>query len=102
MRDATVWEVSIDTTRAGLERCMRALLLTGSTLTSHFRLSGGLGRGVSAFMLVGIPVGAEAHFDEIARPIDRRPAARVRLSRAGRAAWQHSAEHDERDWIDRS
>ena len=67
------WLVTIDTTRLGLERCMRALLMTGSQLRRHHRIgSHPLGRGVSAWLLVAIPEWQESRFDEICRPVERR------------------------------
>lgn len=68
------WDVSIATTRVGLERCMRAILLTRATLTDHFRMGNfPLGRGISAFLRVQIPEGEEDRFVELAKPEDFRP-----------------------------
>ncbi|MDP3908875.1 MAG: hypothetical protein Q8Q14_00650 [Gemmatimonadales bacterium] len=73
------WDVDIDTTRVGLERCMRALIETESTMTSSMRLSKRMGRGVSAFLRVHVPEGREANFRAIARPIEMRPMPRVQV-----------------------
>jgi hypothetical protein len=74
------WDVTIPTTKVGLERCMRALLLTGSHMTSHFRLGDfDLGRGISAFLRVQIPEGLEDRFRELAQPEDMHPPSKINL-----------------------
>lgn len=75
------WDVSIDTTKAGLERLGRALIETSSRLTDSFVLgSHKLGRGVSAHLRVFIPEGHEQEFDRIAKPIERRPPPKLVLN----------------------
>ena len=71
-------DVDIDTTKAALERLARALIVTDTTLTCSMVIGRHeLGRGVSAFLRVFIPPGNEARFDEICRPIKRRPPPKV-------------------------
>lgn len=73
-RSATFWpwDVSIDTTRPALARCMEAILETRSRLTSSLIALGGdypLGRGVSADIRVEIAEGWEDRFRWLAHPI---------------------------------
>ena len=81
MRTMHPWAVDIDTTKVGLEHCMRALIVTGSALTSSMTLGGvgwdRFGRGYTAFLRVQIPEGAEARVDSICLPIERRRASTV-------------------------
>lgn len=69
MAPKTFWNCDIDTTKSGLERFARALLMTGSTMTSSFILSHHFGRGVSAFTRVLVPDDRKEEFEEIAKPI---------------------------------
>ncbi len=64
------WDVSIATSRVGLERCMRALLETRSIITDSFRTAADipLGRGVSSHLRVFIPEGKQEEFLEICKP----------------------------------
>lgn len=80
--DRRPWDVSIITTKVGLERCMRALLLTGSHLTGHFRIGSDLplGRGISAFLRIQVPEGEEERFREIAQPDSMGPPPRIELA----------------------
>lgn len=71
------WDVDIDTTRPALERCMRALLLTGSTLTDSMRPRFELGRGVSALLRIHVPEGEHDRFRDLCRPIEMRPPPQI-------------------------
>lgn len=74
------WEVSISTSGAALQRCMRALLLTKSKLTSSYRLGDyPLGRGISAFLMVVVPEGSEEEFRTIAKPEYMKPPSRLQV-----------------------
>ncbi len=67
--DYRPWDVDIDTAKVSLERTMRALLVTGSTMTDHMRIGDyPLGRGISAFLRVQIPDGREDEFRSICKP----------------------------------
>jgi translation elongation factor EF-1beta len=79
--DYRPWDVDIDTTKAALERCMRALLMTGSLLTCHMRLSRDLplGRGITAILRVQILDGREGEFDDICKPQIRVEPGRIQL-----------------------
>jgi len=65
------YEVFIDTTKPALERAMRAILLTRSTVTRTQLFGLPLGRRVRATLSVEIPLGQEADFDSICCPIER-------------------------------
>lgn len=68
------YECAVDTTRVGLERLARALLVTDSHLTSSLIPAGfPLGRGVSATVLVLVPDGRGEWFSQECRPIRMRP-----------------------------
>ena len=69
------WDCDIDTTRAGLERFARGLILCGGRMTSSFTLGKDLGRGVSAFTRIQLQRSKAEAFCEIVQPIDglRRP-----------------------------
>jgi hypothetical protein len=58
------WDTDCDATKAGLERFMRALIITGSHFTSSFTLAPVERpcRGVSVFFRVWIPEGREGVF----------------------------------------
>lgn len=74
------WEISIDTTNAGLERLARAILLCGATVSSTLvNPSYPLGRGVSATLMVRLPEGQEDRFRVRCRPIDMRAPARIQV-----------------------
>lgn len=79
MVEVTYWDVDIDTTRIALERCMRALITTGSAMMDSLTLgtNGRLGRGVSALLRVRIPAGRENAFREICQPFSMRAPPRV-------------------------
>lgn len=70
-----LWHVDIDTSKAALERCMRALLVTDAALLGGRRsrmvplplLS--WGRGVSALLVVELAEGSERRFVQMARPV---------------------------------
>lgn len=70
------WHISIDTTKAALERLARALLKTDSGLEggklSRIMPRFKFGRGISAHLVVKVPEGQEDMFREIARPIAMR------------------------------
>ena len=76
-------EVTIASTRVGLERAMRAVILTGSQVLGSFRLCEDLGRGVSVFLHVSIPLGELGRFREIAQPEDVRQVAAVAVDGGG-------------------
>lgn len=72
------WHVYIDTSKAALERCMRALLLLDAGLVSG-KYSRMLprrrqwGRGVTAAVVIDIPEGSERRFVQMARPVHMVP-----------------------------
>jgi len=74
------WEVSIDTTRIGLERLARALISTESQLINSYIFGDyPLGRGISAQLLIKIPKGNEETFKELCKPEDMRPPSRLQV-----------------------
>jgi len=75
------WDVDIDTTKAALERTMRALVKTDSTMTDSMTLSNTMpwGRWVMAFLRVHIPGGREGEFRELAKPYRMAPPPRIQL-----------------------
>lgn len=85
------YEISIDTTRAGMQRLGEALLRTGaglecgplSRMIPHYPL----GRGISATLIVQVPSSAREEFFDICRPnYMAKPAkAQVQCSTPGRA-----------------
>ena len=80
-RSAWPWDVDIDTTSAGLERCMRAIIVTESVMTCSFRVRLGekLGRGVTAFTRIQIPVGRDVEFRQYCAPVSMRPPSRIQI-----------------------
>lgn len=80
-RSAWPWDVDIDTSRAALERCMRAIVVTESVMTCSFRVRRGekLGRNVTAFTRIQIPAGRDSEFREICQPFGMRPPSRVQV-----------------------
>lgn len=56
------WEVSVDTSRIGLERFATALLMTKAHLKDSITLFGTLGRGVTSIAHVALLEGTEEKF----------------------------------------
>ena len=75
------WDVSVDTTRPALSRCMEAILETRSRLTDSMIALGSrkypLGRGVSAEIRVQITEGWEDRFRWLAHPISMTAPPRI-------------------------
>ena len=78
IRETWPWDVGIDTTKAALQRCMAALILTDATMTCSMRIGNyPLGRGVSATLRVHIPEGRQDEFRELAKPYRMAPPPQV-------------------------
>lgn len=75
------YEVSIDTGATGLQRFIRALLITGSALR-RYMVFGRLGHGTTAVLVVEIDGAGPNEFREICRPLDLRPAQTAHVNAA--------------------
>ncbi len=79
--DRKPWDVEIDTTKTALERTMRALIATRSTMTDSHRTMSSMpmGRGDGAHLRVHVPKGRAAEFRDIAKPYSMRPPSRIQV-----------------------